>query len=120
MSSFLGTDYLPETPPSQDEKNLAMVTHLLTFFSSFIAPLVIYVIKKNESHFVAEHARQALNFHISLAILIFISIILIIVLIGILMLIALGIMATVLVVVAAIRANEGRLYKFPFTIEFIK
>ena len=69
MSNILGTDYLPETPPTQDEKNLAMVTHLLTFFSSFIAPLIIYVIKKNESHFVAEHARQALNFHISVFVL---------------------------------------------------
>ena len=27
MSNFLGTDYLPETPPTQDEKTLAVVTH---------------------------------------------------------------------------------------------
>ena len=120
MSNFLGTDYLPETPPTQDEKTLAMVTHLLTLFSFFIAPLVIYIIKKNESHFVAEHARQALNFSISYTIIIFVSILLIIVLVGILMLIVFGIMGTVWIIIAAIRASEGRLYKFPFTIEFIK
>lgn len=116
MSSLLGTDYLPETPPTQDEKNLAMLTHLLTFLSSFIAPLVIYILKKNESHFVAEHARQALNFHISIFV---IAIILIISIVGILFFILAPII-TILIIIAAVRANEGRLYKYPFTIEFIK
>ncbi|MFX8569898.1 DUF4870 domain-containing protein [Acinetobacter baumannii] len=46
--------------------------------------------------------------------------ILIIVLIGILMLCLIGLATTVLAIVATIRANEGRLYKYPFTIQFVK
>ena len=110
----------PITEPTNDERMLALLAHVLTFVSSFIIPLVIYLVKKDESRFVAEHAKESLNFQITLAILFAISFILIILVIGIFMMWALGIAAFVLVIVATIKASEGKMYRYPFTLRLIK
>lgn len=47
------------TPPTPDERTLAMLAHVLQMFSGFIGPLIIYLVKR-ESRFVAFHAVQAL------------------------------------------------------------
>jgi len=115
--SLLGNDEIPLYPVSQDEKNLGLLSHIITLVSSFIAPLIIYILKKNESEFVAAHARESLNFQITIVIVCFICFISII---GILFIWAVGIYAFVLVIVATIRANEGRLYQYPFCIRLLK
>jgi uncharacterized Tic20 family protein len=117
MADFLGTDSSPVIAPSSDEKNLALLSHLLTFIFPILGPLIIYLIKKDESPFIAAHAKESLNFQISLVI---ICILLVISIIGILLLWAVGIYSTILVIVAAIRASEGRLYKYPLTLRLIK
>ena len=69
-------------PLSQDEKTMAMLIHLSGIFTGFVGPLIIWLIKKDESPFVDRHGKTALNFFITLAIAAFVSVILIIVLIG--------------------------------------
>ncbi|MBN8835676.1 MAG: DUF4870 domain-containing protein [Sphingobacteriia bacterium] len=120
MSNILGTDYIPDYTPTQDEKNIAMLSHLLTFIAPIIAPLIIYVLKKNESPFIEAHAKESLNFHLTATLFFIVSIILIIVLVGILLLCVIGLATTVLAIVATIRASEGRIYQYPFTIRFVK
>jgi len=115
--SFLGTDSVPSTIPTSDEKTMAILSHVLTFVSSILAPLIIYLIKKDESSFVAQHAKESLNFQISLCIITFI---LFITIIGILLLWVVGILALVFVIVATIKASEGKLYRYPFSIRLIK
>jgi uncharacterized Tic20 family protein len=115
--SLLGSDSAPAIPPSTDEKTVALLAHLLTLFSSFLAPIIIYLVKKDESPYVAHHAKESLNFQITIAIVcigLFISII------GILLIWAVGIIALVLVIVASVRASEGRLYRYPLCIRLIK
>lgn len=48
---------LPE--PTQDERSMAFLAHLLQVFAGFIAPLVIFCIKQ-DSRFVKFHALQSL------------------------------------------------------------
>jgi uncharacterized protein len=115
--SFLGTDEIPAVPPTSDEKTLALISHVVTFVSSFIAPLIIYLVKKDESSFVRAHAKESLNFQITMFLLI---VILVITIIGILLLWLVGLYVLALVIVAAIRASEGKLYKYPLSIKFIK
>lgn len=105
---------------SSDERSLAILTHVLSIFFSFIPGLVIYLMKKDESPYVAEHAKEVLNFQISLLIYVFVSIILIFVLIGIVLLIAIGIGSLILYIIAAIKASDDILYRYPFTIRLIK
>jgi len=116
-NSFLGTDEAPVIPPTSDEKTLALLSHVLTFVFPILAPLIIYLLKKDESSFVAYHAKESLNFQISLFIICFV---LFITIVGILLLWVVGILALVLVIVATIRASEGKLYRYPFSIRLIK
>ncbi len=107
------------TNPTGDERNLAMVVHILSLFSYFLAPLIIYLIKKDESPFIRDHARNALNFQISLFIYGVVSFILAFILIGFVLLFALGILNIVCCIMAAVAANNGKLYKYPMTIPFL-
>ncbi len=114
---YLGTDESPAIPPTSDEKTLALLAHVLTFVFPILAPLIIYLVKKDESSYVAYHSKESLNFQITLfiiCVLLFISIV------GILLLWVVGIVGAILVIVATIRASEGKLYKYPFCIRLIK
>src|SRR3954466_146975 len=57
--------------PTHDERSIAMLAHVLSAFSGFIGPLVIYLVKRRDSRFVAFHALQALFWHLSLMITMF-------------------------------------------------
>ena len=46
-NSFLGTEETPVIPPTSDEKTMALLAHVLTIVASFLAPLIIYIVKKN-------------------------------------------------------------------------
>ena len=116
-NSFLGTEETPLIPPTSDEKTMALLSHVLTFVASFLAPLVIYLVKKDESAFVAAHAKESLNFQITIFIVI---VLLCITIVGILLVWFVGIVSLVLVIIATIRASEGKLYKYPVNIRFIK
>ena len=116
-NSFLGTEETPLIPPASDEKTMALLSHVLTFVASFLAPLIIYIVKKDESAFVSAHAKESLNFQITVALVV---IVLCITIIGILLVWAVGIFALVLVIIATIRSSEGKLYRYPLNIRFIK
>ncbi|MEZ5227131.1 MAG: DUF4870 domain-containing protein [Acidimicrobiales bacterium] len=113
--------------PSSDERSMAMIAHLLGIVASLIGPLIIYLVKKDESPFVRDQAAEALNFSISMAIYFtayaIVSFILVFVIVGIFLFIlmpflALGVLA--LHVVGAVKANKGEYYRYPLTIRFIK
>src|SRR5581483_11969893 len=54
--------------PNEDEKNSAMLCHLLAIFLHFIGPIIIWASKKDESRFVDYHGREALNFSLNMVI----------------------------------------------------
>lgn len=119
QNSFLGTDETPMLTPTSDEKTMALLSHVLTLIPGigFLAPLVIYLIKKDESSFVAASAKESLNFQITLYIVI---IGLFITVIGIAVVWIIAIMSLILVIVATIKTSEGKLYKYPLTLRLIK
>jgi uncharacterized protein len=114
---YLGTDTSPIIPPTSDERTMAILSHVLTFLAPILAPLIIYLVKKNDSAFVEAHAKESLNFQITVVI---ICILLLVTIIGILFIWLVAIVALILVIVASIRASEGKLYRYPFTIRLIK
>ena len=119
-SSFLGSSQQPAGTVSENDRILAILTHILTFFFGFLVPLVIYLVKKDESPFVREHAKESLNFQLTMLIAYIVSFILVFVIIGILMLVVVGIAHLVLVIVATIRAADNQIYRYPFSIKFVK
>jgi uncharacterized Tic20 family protein len=106
--------------PTSDEKTMALLSHVLTLVAGFVAPLVIFLVKKDESPFVRKHAVEALNFQISMSIYALASIPLMIVLVGFFTLMAIGVLAVVLSIVATVKASEGSFFRYPITIRLIK
>jgi uncharacterized Tic20 family protein len=115
--SYLGTDAESVILPTSDEKTMALLSHVLTLAVGFLAPLIIYLIKKDESSFVTSHAKESLNFQITIFIIIAV---LFITIIGILLVWIVGFITLVLVIMATVKASEGKLYKYPFSIRLIR
>ena len=118
-NSFLGSEEQPVYTPTGEERIMAILSHILclVFVVGLIAPLIIYLIKKDQSAFIAAHAKESLNFQITVMIIAFI---LIITIIGLFFLWILGIISTILIIIATIRASENKLYRYPFSLRLIK
>lgn len=110
----------PNTPRGSD-KVWAILSHVSGFMSvPILLPLVVYLAMKDESAYVRDNAKEALNFHISLLIYGLCLLPLMWLLIGIPLAFVLLIGAFVLSVIAAIRASEGRVYRYPLTLRLVK
>jgi len=119
----------PEQPQIDDKQSRtwAMVCHLSALagytcipLANVIAPLIVWFLKKDEFPAVNEHGKEAINFQISILIYTIVSIFLFVVVIGIFLLPVVLVTNLVLIIVAAVKANEGQLYKYPLCIRFIK
>lgn len=118
-NTFLGTEEQPLVTPTSDEKTMAILSHILCLVAGFVAPLIIYLVKK-DSPYITAHAKESLNFQLTMLIAVIVSVLLMIVLIGFLLLWLLGIANLVLIIIATIRASENKMYRYPFSIRFIK
>src|SRR6266404_8505105 len=119
MDSATMTD--AAVPAKGNEKIWSMLSHLSTFFGvGLILPLVVYLAMRNESEYVAGNAREALNFHISLLIYGICCVPLLFILIGIPLLILLGLGSLVFAIIAAVKASDGRCYRYPLTLRLVK
>ncbi|HEY3366288.1 MAG TPA: DUF4870 domain-containing protein [Symbiobacteriaceae bacterium] len=98
---------------------MALLAHLLSLFFGFIPPLVVYLVKKDQSAFAGEHAKEALNFQLSMIIYYLGAGILVILLVGILLLPLLYIFSLIFIIIATIKAANGEMYRYPLTIRFI-
>jgi uncharacterized protein len=112
---------------TNEEKNWGMACHLSVFcaflgipFGNIIAPLVIWLVKKDQSKFIDHNGKEVLNFQISILIYLAISLILTFVVIGIVLIIAVTIAAIVLTIIAAVQTSKGEWYRYPMTIRLIK
>jgi uncharacterized protein len=119
-NSFLGSEEPSLVTPSSDDKTMAILSHILCIVAGFLAPLIIYLVKKDNSPFATAHAKESLNFQLTMLIAIIISWVLVFVLIGLVLLPLIYILDLVLVIIATIKASEGKFYKYPFSIKFIK
>lgn len=92
----------------------------------FLGPLVIWLMKRETMPFVGDQAKEALNFNITVA-----AIMLILFLVGIFtfgigflltlpLMAIVGLVALVFIIIAAIKANDGVAYRYPFAIRLVK
>src|SRR5437868_11569900 len=97
-----------------DERQMAMFCHLGMLLGGFLIPLIIWMMKKEESRFVDRHGKEALNFAITL---------LIAHMIGPFTLCILNVVVAILsiiwVIKASMAASRGENYKYPMCIRFI-
>jgi uncharacterized Tic20 family protein len=113
--------------PTESERTWAMLAHLsalvglvLPLIGIVLGPLAVWLARRDDSAFVTAHAREALNFNITVLIGAFICMMLMLVFIGFLLGTALFVVWLVLTLIAAIKASEGALYRYPFALRFIR
>ncbi len=104
------TPPLPQQfPPSIDggDRLLAVLCHVSFFIGlGFLLPLIVYLTKRHDSEFVATHAREVLNFHISLVIYFIGAFVMVFLFVGIFAIIGLALMAFVCAIIGAARASD--------------
>jgi uncharacterized Tic20 family protein len=104
-----------------------MLAHLSALFGlvlpvvgNSIGPFVLWVSRRDSSDFVADQAREALNFNLSVTLAAIVCGLLWLVFIGILLSAALFIAWLVMTLIAAIKASEGVLYRYPISLRLVK
>ncbi|MBF0812188.1 MULTISPECIES: DUF4870 domain-containing protein [Staphylococcus] len=106
--------------PDADARLMATLIYVLSFFTSLIAPLIIWLIKRDESPFVDRAGKNYLNFLLSYLIWITVATIAIFIIIGIIILPILVLLNFIFTIVAAVKAYNGEDYLPPLSIRFFK
>lgn len=127
----VGSTPPPEIPllppePNKEDRTWAMVAHLSGLagyvipLGNIVGPLVILILKRESSLFVEDQAKEALNAQLSVTLYVMIALVLLFVLIGFVLLPFLLIADLILIIVAAVAANEGRRYRYPLILRLIR
>ncbi|ODA32561.1 DUF4870 domain-containing protein [Planctopirus hydrillae] len=100
--------------------HLSQLLNLVTGFGGIVAPIVIWMLFRDQSPEIDQHGKNIVNWWISSFIYGVVSGILCVVIIGIPMLIVLVILTILFPIIGAIKAGNGEVWKYPMTIAFIK
>lgn len=105
---------------NSDDKLLACLIYVTSFFTTIIAPLIIWLIKKDESDLIDFHGKEYFNLFLSYTIYGFLSFILMIVLVGFILAPIVAVLLFIFTIVGAVKAYQGDYYEFPLVIRFFK
>ncbi len=105
--------------PSNDDKNIATVTHLAGTVFFFIPALLVWVLKKNDSAYLANQAKEALNFQITVLIAMFIAKAMLWILVGFALVPLVFLGNLVFCIIAAITTSKGETYRYPLCLRLI-
>jgi uncharacterized protein len=117
---------LPDSPvygagklSESDDKTFCILSHILGLVFGFIPPLLFWLLKKDESPAVEAHAKEALNFQITLLIAYFVSTVILCGHSSFLVIVPM-LYGWIMCIIAATKASEGILYRYPITLRLIK
>jgi hypothetical protein len=109
--------YASSNMSPESEKLWAVALHLLSIPFEFFAPLIGYFVLRDKGPFVSHHAKESLNFGLTIVLA---AVVMTITIIGIVFLWVLPIVWVVFRLIAAFKAGQGEFYKIPIAIKFIK
>ncbi len=115
----VGGDVTPE------EANWAVAAALLAFagyvvpLGNIAGPAAVWLAKRDDSDFVEHHAREALNFQISITLYMVVASALMFVLIGFVLAPIILVFDVVVIIIAALRASRGEAYEYPLCLRLI-
>jgi uncharacterized Tic20 family protein len=99
--------------------HLTMLAHLHTGGLGIVVALIMWLIKRNESPFIDDHGREAMNFQISMIIYMVASFVLVFCGIGVVLAVAVYVVGLVGMIMAAMAAHRGEYFRYPVTIRFL-
>jgi uncharacterized Tic20 family protein len=97
----------------------ALAGFLIPALGHIFGPLIVWLIKRADSPEIDAHGKEALNFQISMLIYNLVAGVLCLLLVGFVLLVILHILNVVFVIIAAVKAGEGHMYRYPLTIRLI-
>ena len=104
-------------PPNSDDHLWIVFSHVSILLGvGIVLPLVIYLVKKDDSPVVAGHAKEALNFHISILIY---SAVCVATCVGAPLAIGVGIFGIVFAIIAAMKYADPVPYRYPLTLRLV-
>lgn len=103
----------------QDKKNMAAIIHAAGLLFGFIPSLIMYLVKQDDPY-LKKQSMEALNYQITVMILVLASWVLVFAVIGLFLLPIVGITNFVLCIVAAVKVSGGADYRYPFTLRLLK
>jgi uncharacterized protein len=123
--------YGPGGLPTSQERNWALTAHVGVFVAiwvamGFLAPLIVLLVKGNDSAYVRRHAVESLNFQISALIYGVVAFLAVLVTFGLGAIIVVpvalvaGIAYLVVIILATIKAANGEDYRYPLTIRLVR
>ena len=98
----------------------ALLGVFLYFPGHLLPPLIVWLVKRADSPEIDAHGKESLNFQISMLIYNVVAAVFCLVLIGFVFLAILWVLNAVFVIIASIKASEGKFYQYPMTIRFIE
>ena len=103
------------TPATQDEKTLAIVMHVFGLIGlAIIGPLIVWLMKKDQSPYLDAQGRELLNFQISYMVYAFVAFLSMFLFIGVILLPVVIIAALIFTIIGIVRSTEGQVYRFPY------
>ncbi|MEN8114090.1 MAG: DUF4870 domain-containing protein [Actinomycetota bacterium] len=114
-------DYPPVSDPvSSESRGWAAAAHLVPLVGfGFVAPLVIWLMRRDTDPYTEYHARDALNFQISFLIYLIASFVLLFAIIGFVLLPIVAIWGFVVMIIAGVKAANGEFYRYPLIFRFV-
>lgn len=109
-----------------EENKWAMACHLAALaglvipLGNIMGPLIVWILKREESDKVNVHGVRALNFQITFTIAMFVAGLTMFILIGFLLMPIIGIAGLIFTILAAIKTSQGEDYQYPFSLELLK
>lgn len=122
----LGSFITGSPEPTATERTWGMIAHVSAVLLSALGPLLVMLLKGNQSVWVERQAKEALNFHLTVlaaSAVVFVAGLLLFCFGGALLwnlLAPLGLVVAVVSVYAGIKAHEGVLYRYPVNVRLVK
>ncbi len=118
----------PEMPgpeadvPTKDERMWAMFAHFSSLLGfaigglTFLGPLIIWLIKREESEFIDDQGKESLNFQITMCVAGVVIFALTLITCGMAapLFLVLALVDVIYVILGGVKANEGKAYRYPF------
>lgn len=110
---------------TDDEQTWGILAHAAAFtglvipFGNILGPLLVWLIKRDESRFVDENGKEAVNFQITWTVLMFFAFLAVFVAVGLVLVPLIALAWLILVVVGTARASDREVYDYPLTVDIV-
>ena len=110
----------------KNDRLWAMACHLAAFcgyiipLGNIFGPLIIWAIKRDQSAYIDEQGKEALNFQITITLAVIVAMILIIVVVGFLLLPLIALFDVIMIIIAAIKTANGEHFRYPLCWRIVK